>query len=148
MLFRSLLGYGGLIPFAALAAGSLVLRDPALRAQSLFLLQIYALSIISFVGALSWGMALTAPGLAPAFRARLMSWSVIPSLIGCASFACPPVWGCLILAATAALALAFDLHAAPRLALPAPWRTLRWHLSLGAMAALLTGAHSARLLAA
>jgi hypothetical protein len=64
------LGYGGLIPFAALAAGSLLLSDPALRAQCLLLLQVYGLSIISFVGAISWGIALMARRAATSYALR------------------------------------------------------------------------------
>ncbi len=141
------LGYGGLIPFAALAAGSLVLPDAALRSQCLMLLQIYGLSIVTFVGALSWGMALVVPALEPALRARLLVWSVMPSLIGCASFVFTPAVGCLILAGTAALALVFDLRMTPRLGLPSQWRSLRVHLSLGAIASLFLGARAAQLLA-
>jgi hypothetical protein len=141
------LGYGGLIPFAALAVGSLILPDTAQRLQCLMLLQIYGLSIISFVGALSWGIALVSPELEPALRTRLLIWSVVPSLIGCASFVFTPTVGCLILAGTAALALVFDLRMIPRLGLPAQWRSLRVHLSLGAIASLLLGARAAQWLA-
>jgi hypothetical protein len=141
------LGYGGLIPFAALAVGSLILPDTALRSQCLMLLQIYGLSIISFVGALSWGIALVVQELEPALRKRLLIWSVMPSLVGCASFVFAPAVGCLILATTAALALVFDLRMIPRIGLPAQWRSLRVHLSLGAIASLLLGARAAHLLA-
>ena len=141
------LGYGGLIPFAALAVGSLISPDTAQRLQCLMLLQIYGLSIISFVGALSWGIALVSPELEPALRTRLLIWSVVPSLIGCASFVFTPTVGCLILAGTAALALVFDLRMIPRLGLPAQWRSLRVHLSLGAIASLLLGARAAQWLA-
>ena len=141
------LGYGGLIPFAALAAASLALPEPAMRAHSLLLLQVYGLSIVSFVGALSWGIALIARDLDTALRRRLFVWSVIPSLIGCASFVFPPTAGCLVLAATAALALAVDARTIAQLGLPSQWRVLRLHLTLGAIASLLVGARAAQLLA-
>jgi len=142
------LGYGGLLPFAALAMGSLLLREPALRDQCLLLLQVYGLSIISFVGAVSWGIALAGQHFDEALRRRLFIWSVVPSLAGCASFLMPPAGGCLLLAATAALALAVDVRHIPALGLPAEWRRLRLHLTAGAVVALLAGAQAARELGA
>ena len=136
------LGYGGLLPFAALAVGSLM-TEPGVRSQCLLLLQVYGLSIISFVGALSWGFALVHPDCDLALRRRLLIWSVLPSLVGCASFVLPSSSGCLVLAVTAALALAVDLRTANTLGLPQAWRSLRVHLSLGAIAALSVGALSA-----
>lgn len=137
------LGYGGLLPFAALAAGSLLITEPGVRSQCLLLLKVYGLSIISFVGALSWGFALVHPDCDLALRRRLLLWSVLPSLVGCASFFLPSSSGCLVLAVTAALALAVDLRTATSLGLPQAWRSLRVHLSLGAIAALGVGALSA-----
>ena len=137
------LGYGGLLPFAALALGSLLIADPDIRSQCLMLLKVYGLSIISFVGAISWGIALVHPDCDLALRRRLLIWSVLPSLVGCASFVLPSGAGCLLLAATAALALAVDLRTATTLGLPQAWRRLRVHLSLGAIAALSVGALSA-----
>ncbi len=138
------LGYGGLIPFAALAAGSLLFRDPASRAQCLLMLQVYGLSIISFVGAISWGIALMASHHHEALRRQLFLWSVAPSLIGCMSFMLSAFAGCLLLAATAALTLAMDMRTLSVLGLPAEWRRLRLHLTAGAITALLTGAQAAR----
>ncbi len=141
------LGYGGLIPFAALATGGLLLRDPASRAQCLLLLQVYGLSIISFVGAVSWGIALMASQHADSLRRRLFLWSVVPSLVGCASFLMPPAAGCLVLAATAALAFMVDVRHLAALGLPAEWRRLRLHLTAGAIVALIAGVQAARGLA-
>lgn len=142
-----LLGYGGLIPFVALALGGWVLADTGARIACLSLLQAYGLAIVSFVGALSWGVALVAPDPAPEFRRRLLLWSVVPSLIGWVSYALPLAASFLILAATAALALLIDLRVAPGLGLPEAWLRLRTHLSLGAMAALTLGSYAARGLA-
>lgn len=138
-----LLGYGGLIPFFALAIGGWGLADPLAREICVSLLQAYGLSIISFVGALSWGMALVAPQIENGLRKRLAYWSVTPSLVGFASFVFPTAISCLILAATALFALLVDLRNAPRLGLPPAWQTLRWHLSLGAIAALILGSYAA-----
>ncbi|MEY3665629.1 MAG: hypothetical protein RLZZ153_1811 [Pseudomonadota bacterium] len=138
------LGYGGLIPFAALALASWLIADPASQALSLELLRGYGLAIVSFVGAISWGIALVLVGIDDARRIRLLVWSVVPSLMGFASIALSARAGCLALAATAAIALAVDLRIAHTLALPSAWRQLRIHLSLGAMGALLLGAYAAQ----
>ncbi len=72
------LGYGGLAPFVALAAGTLAGGPHAdfLRAG----LFSYAAVILSFVGAVHWGIALAAPDLEPRRRAALFAWSVVPAL--------------------------------------------------------------------
>lgn len=134
------LGYGGLIPFAALALGPWVFADPDLRALCLTLLRAYGLAIVSFVGAISWGLALVIPGIADGLRRRLLVWSVVPSLVGFASYALPAQTGFLALVIMVAVALAVDLRLAPALGLPAGWRRLRIRLSLGAISALLIGA--------
>jgi hypothetical protein len=138
------LGYGGLIPFAALALGSWLIADPAGQALSLELLRGYGLAIVSFVGAISWGIALVLVGIDDARRTRLVVWSVVPSLMGFASIALSARAGCIALAATAAIALVVDLRIARTLALPSAWRQLRIHLSLGAVGALLLGAYAAK----
>ena len=135
------LGYGGLIPFAALALSSWLIGDPASQALCLELLRGYGLAIVSFVGAISWGLALVFIGIDDTRRTRLVVWSVVPSLMGFASIALSARAGCIALAATAAVALAVDLRIAHTLALPRAWRQLRIHLSLGA---LLLGAYAAK----
>jgi hypothetical protein len=73
------LGYGGLVPFVAFCAGSLLGGAHAdLSRAALFS---YGAVILSFVGALHWGIALAAPGLATRQRAALFAWSVLPALL-------------------------------------------------------------------
>lgn len=72
------LGYGGLAPFITLAIGTLADGQHAdLWRAALFS---YAAVILSFVGALHWGIALVAPDLEPRERAALFGWSVVPAL--------------------------------------------------------------------
>lgn len=137
------LGYGGLLPFFALALGSLLMPDPAAQALSLSLLRAYGLAIVSFIGAISWGIALVFIGVDASHRARLLMWSVLPSLMGFASVVLPARDGCVALAVTAAIALSVDLRVARALALPSAWRRLRIHLTIGAISALLLGAYAA-----
>ena len=95
------LGYGGLLPFLALAAGALHGGMHAdLWRAALFA---YAAVILSFVGALHWGIALAAPDLAPRQRSALFAWSVIPALLA---------WPALLLYAGPASALLIGGYAA------------------------------------
>ena len=72
-----LLGYGGLIPFyvavVCIAVGDIrlvTLGDAALRA--------YAAVILSFVGAVNWGLALRGGS---GVRTSVLAWSVVPALV-------------------------------------------------------------------
>lgn len=74
-----LLGWGGVIPFAA-AALAWLFGDPVMRIHALNLGTIYGGVIIAFLGAVHWGIAIergsaTAP---PPFWPFI--WSVLPSL--------------------------------------------------------------------
>jgi hypothetical protein len=73
------LGYGGLVPFIVFAAAASQGDTHAdLSRAALFA---YAAVILSFVGALHWGFAMTAPGLDARQRAHLYRWSVVPALL-------------------------------------------------------------------
>jgi len=139
------LGYGGLVPFAAFGLGAWLLSTETLRHLSLLMLRVYGLSIVSFIGAISWGLAISVPDLDQDERKSLLYWSVVPSLLACTSFLLPSSGGCLTLAVIAALALAVDLRTAVRLSLPSDWRMLRLHLSIGAILALGAGAYLAQM---
>lgn len=136
----ALLGYGGLLPFGALAlllvldAGRSALWWPALLA--------YGAVILSFVGALHWGFAMAMPTLGAAQRKGLWAWSVVPALVA---------WPALLWAGPGAAVLlvaGFVAHCAQdrRLvaqvgaALPAWYLPLRTRLTLVASLCLLAGA--------
>jgi hypothetical protein len=86
------LGYAGLLPFAAATLGS-VLLDAEPRALSLRALVAYAAVILSFLGAVHWGLLLRAAG-GEAVRACVVG--VLPALVG---------WIALLLPARQALPL-------------------------------------------
>jgi hypothetical protein len=92
-----LLGWAGVIPFAAFAfATALELRLPGLRPEPILLA--YAAAILSFMGGAQWGLAI---GEAPVGGQRL-AVSVIPALLAWTALLTGAVVGCL------ALALVFD----------------------------------------
>ena len=99
------LGYGGLLPFVALAAASLVAQfkgvAPALWEAALIT---YGAAILSFVGALHWSFAMTLRGLTASQRTASYVWSVVPALLAWVALLVTP------LAATALLVGGFIAH--------------------------------------
>ena len=99
------LGYGGLLPFVVLAAAAVVAHfggqsPPAWNAALLA----YGAAILSFVGALHWGFAMTLGGMNPAQRTASFVWSVVPALVAWVALLTPPM------AATALLVAGFCVH--------------------------------------
>jgi len=76
------LSYAGALPFVATALAVRV--DPAQASLWAFALLAYGAVIVSFVGALHWGIAMTASGSDKGFAQRLpvlYAWSVVPSVL-------------------------------------------------------------------
>ncbi|MBL8478125.1 MAG: DUF3429 domain-containing protein [Sterolibacteriaceae bacterium] len=96
------LGYGGLLPFIATALGSAAAshHDPLW----LDIQHAYGAVILSFVGALHWGVAMLARDIDEAQRDARYLWSVTPALIA---------WPALLLTgwtASILLVVGFLLH--------------------------------------
>ena len=91
----ALLGYGGLLPFLVLAPASLV--DPhhaRIWSNALFA---YGAVILTFVGALHWGFAMTLGDLSASRRTRCFVWSVVPALLAWAAFLFSPMLTSILL---------------------------------------------------
>ena len=73
------LGYGGLLPFIALALGCFAGGEYG--ALSRVALIIYGAVILSFVGALHWAFAMTVADLSAAKSTECFVWSVVPALL-------------------------------------------------------------------
>lgn len=73
------LGAAGLIPFVALAIVAWLPDAERARAAIAYQVQ-YAAIILTFVGALHWGIVLTERMLSPALTALALLWSVAPGL--------------------------------------------------------------------
>jgi hypothetical protein len=82
------LGYGGLLPFALLTAALWAL-EPGHRLHGLALtgLLAYGAVILSFLGAVHWGFALSRPD---ARAPLLLALGVVPALVGAATLAMRP----------------------------------------------------------
>ncbi len=73
------LGYGGLLPFLALTPASLLdHHHGAVWSDALYA---YGAIILSFIGALHWGLAMSLPELTERQRSACFAWSVVPALI-------------------------------------------------------------------
>lgn len=135
-----LLGPAGLMPFAGLAAGIWAGwpgAGPALAA--------YGATILAFLGAVHWGLALAAPAGPPEERARSVEWGrlglgVVPALLAWVALLLPLAAGLVLLAlGIVATALAETMAARAGL-VPRAYLGLRWLLSTGAGLSLLLGA--------
>ena len=138
----ALLGYGGLLPFGALAL--LLVLDGARSALWWPALRAYGAVILSFVGALHWGFAMALPGLGAAQRQRLWVWvwSVVPALVAWPAqlWAGPGTAVLLVAGFLAHYTQDRWLVVQTGAALPAWYLPLRTRLTLVASVCLLAGA--------
>lgn len=132
------MGIGGLIPFVGLAL--LVWFGPAAyRPSTITALLGYGASILSFLGAIHWGL-----GMGDSSRAgpSLWIWGVVPSLIAWVALLVTPAIGLGLVAAGLVACLAVDSRVYPRFAMAA-WLPLRNILTGVASVCCLAGAWGA-----
>lgn len=133
------LGLAGLIPFAGMAALA-VHADGAQRTIYLFYLAGYGVVILSFVGALHWGVAMMLARASDADRWMLMTWSAIPALIAWTTLPFPPRQALLLLIATFWVHFAMDRMLVARYPIPRWYVPLRLILTVGATGCMAIGA--------
>lgn len=144
---RLLVG-GGLLPFVALSGGS-VIMDGAHAALFHFPLVAYGAVILTFVGALHWGIALSHPTASLRDRKVMIAWSVVPALLGWAAMLLMPGPDLLVLATAFWAHMGFDVRAVRRLAMPGWYLPLRFVATTIASVSLVlpvlagNGAHTA-----
>ena len=136
------LGYLGLIPFVAggvlAVTGDAAVRDLAVRSVIA-----YGAVIVSFVGAIHWGLALAHGG---ARAPNLYLVSVLPSLAAWLALLLRPRAGLILLIATFALVWLYERTALWTSLFPGWFATLRTHLTaaaIGVLAVLLAVAPAA-----
>ena len=132
------LGYGGLVPFVGLTILGWV--DTFSQEIITKLIINYAAIILSFVGALHWGMAMTLSGITPNKRHSLYVWSVVPALIAWACLSLPHSYALGLLIATFLYHLIkdFQLSHSHQALLPSWYLTLRVRLTIVVSISLLT----------
>ncbi len=127
------LGLGGLIPFlAGLSAMALG------QAWAGFAMAAYGATILAFLGAVHWGLALAAAD-GVAVRQRLIG-GVIPALVAWVALLLPLRLGFVVLAAGLVVLVIVETIAARRGLLPGAYLRLRWVLSTVAAGSLFAAA--------
>ena len=127
--WAKLLGFSGLIPFVGLSAVSWM-QGGILQAQALFALLAYGATILSFLGAIHWGLALRDPADPPRW---MLVWGVVPSLVAWVALLWGAPGGLWLLAAGFWACFAIDRKVYPRFAVQG-WLGMR--LALTALASL------------
>lgn len=121
------LGYGGLLPFAFLTLAGLLDQDHGpLWSDALYA---YGAIIVSFVGALHWGFAMSLRGLNDSQRSAAFIWSVVPALLAWPALLMPPVLAAPLLTAGFIATYLRDRHLGRQAELPAWYLPLRFRLS-------------------
>jgi hypothetical protein len=130
------LGYGGLLPFVALAAAtwfdgnhSSLWRDALLT---------YGAVILSFIGALHWGFAMSQSDMATNQRTRSFIWSVVPSLLAWMALLMKPKYAVMLLVTGFLIHLWQDKRLVQLVNLPAWYLPLRVALTFVAALSLIS----------
>lgn len=135
------LGYGGLLPFLALAILSVGEPNHGILYRGALLA--YGAVILSFVGALHWAFAMTLSGLTESQRTSSFVWSVVPALMAWSTYFFTPVLTALILILGFLAQYLRDQALARAVPLPNWYLPLRIKLTLVACASLAVGAVTA-----
>jgi len=131
------LGYGGLVPFAICAFAAYG-GDPVIAAYGRIGAAGYGAVILSFVGAVHWGLAMQDHR-----HPYWLGWSVVPALLAWAAITILDVrFSMLAMVPAYTLAWSVDRQAFKRNLLPAWYMSLRHVLSAGAVVALFLTAFS------
>ena len=129
-----IMGLGGLIPF--LSPPLLVLAGEHTVANQAFLLQtVYGAVILSFLGGVHWGRALSGDRYGPSWQR--LTWSVIPSLVGWMIVFSPTVEVVAFgFAAAFTFAFVVDLQAVKHGMFPPWYGKLRKILTIGVLVSM------------
>jgi len=131
----SALGYGGLVPFVAAVLGIALLEGEA-RAYAARALLAYGAVILSFLGAVHWGLLLTRS--LPDVPVRLFA-GVLPSLAGWIALLLPERYGLALLVVAFGAFWLYEHRMLGARLLPEPYLALRRNLTLGVCALLTLG---------
>lgn len=143
-----LLGLGGLIPFFGLAAGILFFGAMGAVPRLALGLLTYGAVILSFLGAVHWGLALETPAIVASggtgrMDRRRLLLGVLPALWAWGALYCGLAWriqgGIALEIAGYLLVLIVERQASRAGALPPGYMMLRIVLTTGAVLCLATG---------
>lgn len=131
------LGYGGLTPFVFFGTAAWFGAGDW-QVFALHALAVYAAVILSFLGAIHWGLSLADPSHR-VFGLAGPAWAVMPSIAAWAALLLPKTAGLIVLLLLFPLVLWVDRASLRATPLPPRYLTLRGHLTLGAVLFLLSG---------
>ncbi len=123
-LIARAIGYAGLIPFIGLSVIS-VLWNGIHHSAILFSLLAYGATIISFLGAIHWGLAMREE---QADRIAII-WGVIPSLIAWGSLIVDTRWGLACQFITLWICFFVDFKRYPKFGV-SQWMSMRFQLTV------------------
>lgn len=129
----AILGYSGLVPFVFLGCVSWLAKGE-MQQDILFGLLAYAASILSFLGAIHWGLALREPVLP---TGPMLVWAVIPSLIAWCALMIGTSRGLWVIVIALWFCMVVDWKIYPRYRLKA-WLGMRLALTVVASLACIT----------
>lgn len=132
------LGYAGLIPFVVLAALAWI-PQAAVQGFAVHALGVYAAVILSFLGAVHWGLFLADRGHRVAGMAAPV-WAVIPALAAWGVLLLPSALALPLLAALFPLVFLVDRASLKGRDLPHRYLLLRGNLTLAATLSVIAGA--------
>lgn len=132
------LGIAGLLPFFAIAGFSVLSASADQQQMAEVWIYVYGLSVVTFIGAVSFGLALADTNASDQTRIYLLAWSVCPSLLACAFLFLPQVARPFALSVIAIAALAFDFRMQPEREYSHQWMRLRSVLTAGMVLSLWT----------
>ena len=121
------LSYAGLLPFVAGAVLAWLLgQDEYLDAHAFVMqgLSAYAATVIAFLGALHWGLAVRDGGPATAWR-----WGVVPALVAWVALLMPAFAGLVVHGVMLVVCYAVDRQRVPAMGLSG-WLTLRFRCTV------------------
>lgn len=127
------LGYAGLIPFVAAAIAAWAGITVPFDIDPVFAGQAYGAVILSFLGGIRWGAALSGNHEDDWLN---VAFSVIPSIVGWLSLLLPPFFGLPLLLIGFAVQLQWDMSARKKGIIPSWFMGLRMQLTTGAILSL------------
>lgn len=134
----AVLGYTGLIPFFLPVVAALLDWPPLPLGLSWSFVQVaYGAVILSFLGALHWGVAMSSERLGPAARSTAYLWSVIPALVAWLALLLAGLLGALLLIVALLSQWLMDRRLHDLAGLPGWFLPLRTQLTAGATMSLL-----------
>ena len=131
-----LLGYAGIIPFAALTFALFAMPEGTTAPLRTALIA-YGAVILSFIGGIIWGIGLRLPDSPKTGAHSLYLYSIIPSLLGWIAVLLPVAVGTLVLAVSFVMALVHDRSLTRDGHLPDWFGAMRLHLTTALVLCLL-----------